>query len=164
MLSQTAEYVLRVVVFLGGRGEQPATTRQIAVATKIPEGYLAKILQGLGRAALVDSQRGLHGGFVLARSPQTLTVYDVLEAVDPLRRIRTCPLGIASHGPTLCALHRRLDDAIGLVEKAFRRTTISDMLADAGASAPLCEATTRAPRIRSPRAKRPAAGLLKPRG
>ena len=45
MFSQTVEYALRVVVYLAGLNGLPATTRQIAGCTKVPEGYLAKVLQ-----------------------------------------------------------------------------------------------------------------------
>ena len=62
MLSQTAEYALRVVVFLASREDNPATIAQIAAATQVPQGYLAKVLQSLARAGLTKSQRGLHGG------------------------------------------------------------------------------------------------------
>src|SRR5262245_23280543 len=80
MFSQTTEYALRVMVFLAGLNGTTATTRQIAAATRVPEGYLAKILQSLGRAGLIKAQRGLHGGSVLARDPAELTVLDVIDA------------------------------------------------------------------------------------
>jgi Rrf2 family protein len=131
MFSQTAEYALRVVVFLGTLRGTPATTRQIAAATRVPEGYLAKILQSLSRAGIVQSQRGLHGGSVLAREATELTIFDVVTAIAPLPRILTCPLGLASHGTRLCSVHRRLDNAVAMVEKVFRESLISDLLAEA---------------------------------
>jgi len=139
MLSQSAEYVLRVVVFLASEGGKPCTTHQIALATRVPEGYLSKLLQALGRAELVHSQRGLHGGFVLTRDPEDLTVLDVLRAVDPPQRIRSCPLGIESHRHKLCPLHHRLDQAYALVEDAFRNTKVSDVINDPSSSRPLCQ-------------------------
>ena len=138
MFSQTAEYALRVVAYLAGV-ERPATTKQIAGATRVPEGYLAKVLQRLSDHGLVRSQRGLHGGSVLARPAAELTIYDVIQAVDPIQRIATCPLGLKSHGVRLCPLHRRLDDAYAMVEKSFRETTLADLLAEPSASKPLCE-------------------------
>ena len=132
MISQTAEYALRAVVDLAYHFGQSRTTTQIARATKVPSGYLAKILQDLSRFGVVNSQRGLYGGFALARDPATMTVFDVLSAVDPPRRIRTCPLGLAAHADTLCPLHRKLDDAMAIVEHAFRATTIADVTADPG--------------------------------
>ena len=137
MISQTAEYALRMVVFLATLKDQPATTRQIAAATKVPEGYLAKIVQSLSRAGLLRSQRGLHGGSVLARDPATISVYDVVEAVSPIPRIHTCPLQLPAHGVNLCPLHKRLDDAAAAVEQAFRASTIAELLSEQTTSIPL---------------------------
>ena len=139
MISQTAEYALRVVVFLAARNGTSVVTRDIASGTRIPQGYLAKVLQQLGRAGIVGSQRGLHGGFVLVSDPQRLSVYDVLQVVDPVRRITSCPLGLRSHSTRLCPLHRRLDDAAKLVEVAFRDTPIAQLLREDTSSTPLCE-------------------------
>jgi len=142
MFSQTSEYALRVVVFLAGQQGGAVTTHQIAQATCTPEGYLSKVLQDLGRAGLVKSQRGLHGGFVLGRDPRDLTVYDIIERVDPMPRITQCPLGLESHGANLCPLHRRLDQAIAMVEHALRQSSIAELLLEPGASKPLCPAHT----------------------
>jgi Rrf2 family protein len=141
MFSQTAEYALRAVVYLASQGGAAQTTQQIAEATRVPAGYLAKVMQGLSRAGLVYSQRGLHGGFTLSRPADALTVLDVVRAVDPLRRIRSCPLGIKGH-VNLCPLHRRLDQAVALVEDALQRSTIAELLAEPergrGIPMPLC--------------------------
>ena len=137
MISQTTEYALRAVVHLALHTEEPQTTQQIAFATKAPVAYLSKVLQSLGRAGIVRTQRGLHGGALLTKSPQLLTVYEIVQAVDPLERIVTCPLGLISHGTNLCPLHRRLDDAICQVETAFRTSTIADLLEDKTGSIPL---------------------------
>jgi Rrf2 family transcriptional regulator, nitric oxide-sensitive transcriptional repressor len=141
VISQTAEYALRSVVFLGSQVGQPVTTQRIAVATQVPVGYLSKVLQGLGKAGLVDAQRGLRGGYVLARRPDELTMLDVINAVDPLERIALCPLGQPGHAGNLCSLHRRLDESIAMIEALFQRTTIEQLLSERGATRnPLCEA------------------------
>jgi Rrf2 family nitric oxide-sensitive transcriptional repressor len=138
MISQTAEYALRATVYLADQSGSARTVAQIAEATQVPAGYLAKVMQGLSRAQVVKSQRGLNGGFSLARDPGTLSVLEVVNAVDPLRRFSECPLGIASHGRQLCPLHRRLDDAAQMVEDCFRQTMVSDLLAAPNAPKPLC--------------------------
>jgi Rrf2 family protein len=138
MFSQTSEYALRVAVYLASLDGRHATISQIASATRTPEGYLAKVLRSLALAELVRSQRGPQGGSVLARPAKEITVYDVVQAVDPILRIRTCPLGIKGHGINLCPLHRRLDQAIAMVEDAFRRTSIAELVSEPAASQPLC--------------------------
>ena len=138
MISQTAEYALRAIVFLADQGVAK-TTQQIAQATHVPAGYLSKVMQSLARAGLVSSQRGLHGGFTLAKKADKLTVWEVVDAVDPIQRIRTCPLGLKSHGANLCPMHRRLDDAMAMVENAFRGSTVQELLDEPTRSKPLCD-------------------------
>lgn len=139
LFSQTAEYALRAVVLLADRAGQPQTNQQIADATRVPAGYLSKVLQALGRADLVAGQRGVGGGFLLVRPADQITVLDVVNAVDPIERIRTCPLGLKSHGTHLCPLHRKLDDALASIESAFGSTTIQTLLDTPSTSRPLCE-------------------------
>jgi Rrf2 family protein len=141
MFSQTAEYALRAVVYLASRPSQPQTAQQIARATKVRVGYLSKVMQLLCRRHLVHSQRGLHGGFTLSRPAEELTVFDVVQAVDAIHRIDSCPLGLKGH-VNLCPLHRRLDHAISLVQEALRQSTIAELLAEPdrarGIPIPLC--------------------------
>ncbi len=135
MLSQTAEYALRAMVYLGDQ-QAPVTTASIAEATLVPVGYLAKVMQQLHRAGFVKAQRGPHGGFSLLKLPQDTTVLEVVNAVDPMQRFEACPLGL--HGLNLCPLHRKLDDAAQAVEKSFGTTTIADLLNVPKQRKPLC--------------------------
>lgn len=137
MISQTAEYALRAVVCLASKPDLAFTTQQIAAATKVPAGYLSKVLQALGRAGVVQSQRGLHGGFTLSKTPAEITVLEVVNAVDPVKRITKCPLGLEAHGANLCPLHRRLDLAIAQMEKAFRESVIAELITEPNESRPL---------------------------
>lgn len=130
MISQTTEYALRAIVDLAFYHGTPRTTAAIAEATQVPAGYLAKILKDMSRRDLIRSQRGPNGGFTLERDPSSMTVYDVLAAVDPPQRIRECPLKLEAHRHQLCPLHQRLDDAMAMVETAFRNTTIAEVTAD----------------------------------
>jgi Rrf2 family protein len=141
MFSQTVEYALRAVVHLAYEAPEARTTAQIAEATKVPRDYLAKILQGLSKKGIVQTQRGVGGGVSLARGADELTILDVVNAVEPLERITTCPLGLAAHGVRLCPLHKRLDDAMALVETAFKKTTLAEILSEPSASVPLCDVT-----------------------
>jgi Rrf2 family protein len=141
MFSRTVEYALRAVVYLASQEGEARTAQQVAEVTKVPAGYMAKVLQSLSREGLVHSQRGLHGGFTLTRSAAELTVFDVVQAVDPIRRIRGCPLGLKGH-VNLCPLHRRMDQAIGMVEEALKESTIAELLVEPsverGIPIPLC--------------------------
>jgi len=142
MISHTTEYALRAVVYLAQHPHDSWTTKQIAAATRVPAGYLSKVLQGLSRSRLITSQRGRKGGFQLGRDPAELTVLEVVNAVEPIQRIRHCPLNLASHGMDLCPLHRTLDDTIALVEDHLSRTYVSQLLGREDTHDPLCDFPT----------------------
>jgi Rrf2 family protein len=88
------------------------------------------VLQSLVHAKLVDSKRGLTGGFVLSRKPDEINLLEILNAVNPLERIESCPLDLESHGSELCPLHRRLDQAMAMVQNAFATTTLAELLSE----------------------------------
>ncbi|MHB8971919.1 MAG: RrF2 family transcriptional regulator [Pirellulaceae bacterium] len=139
MFSQTVEYALRAVVHLADVSPTPRTTDQIATATRVPKAYLSKVIQGLGRANIVRSKRGIGGGIALVKSPSELTILDVVNAVEPIARIRQCPLGLKTHGTRLCTLHKRMDSALAMVETALRQTTLAEILAEPSSIHPLCD-------------------------
>ncbi len=145
MLSKTAEYALRTVACLasesspeGASPGQAESAEQISERTQVPRRYLHKVLQDLGKAGLVRSRSGPGGGYSLERSPDEITILDVVNAVSPLERIRNCPLGLTSH-TTLCPLHKELDRVYAATEEAFAKVTIGELLKSATSVIPLCD-------------------------
>ena len=131
MFSQTTEYALRAIVWLAQQEFADAIgNKKIAEGTLVPETYLAKILQQLNKAGLVNSRRGVGGGFALAYEPEEITVLDVINAVDPLDRFDACPLNLKSHAKRRCRMHASLDDAMESVEAVFSQTSIAEIVAD----------------------------------
>lgn len=126
VLSQTTEYALRAVVMIA-QNEGASTAQEISGLSHVPVDYLSKVMNQLTRAGILHAQRGRGGGFTLAVAPDRLTVLDVVNAVDPIRRIRSCPLGLRAHAVKMCALHSKLDKALAMVEEAFRSTSIASL-------------------------------------
>lgn len=140
LISQTSEYALRAVVHLAQHNEKgPAAAQEIARATKVPLGYLQKVLRMLARDGILTAQRGVGGGFMLAKVPSAISVLDVLKATDTeVNRIERCPLGIKGH-TRLCALHRLLDQEIAHAERTFATTSIADLVSENDDVRPLCQ-------------------------
>ncbi|MER3417206.1 MAG: Rrf2 family transcriptional regulator [Gemmataceae bacterium] len=137
MIPRTAEYALRVAIWLAKQpGIQPSSA--IARATRVPRRYLFKVLHALYRAGLLETRTGSRGGYKLRLAPDRITVLDVVNAVSPIPRIQRCPLGLGSAG-RLCPLHRELDQAAAVVEKAFASVTLAHLAYRKDGSAPLCE-------------------------
>jgi Rrf2 family protein len=122
MFSQTVEYALRAMVQMAAEAPGASTTKQIAAKTKVPSAYLAKVLQSMRRAGLIHSRRGVGGGVVLAHSPEEISLLDVINAVEPLKRSK-------GKGRTPASpLQQTLDDAVEQVRDTFQSASLADML------------------------------------
>jgi Rrf2 family nitric oxide-sensitive transcriptional repressor len=141
MISKTAEYALRAVACLGAQPECPLSANTLAEKTQVPRRYLTRVLQDLCAADLVRSRPGPGGGYELATSPKKLTILDVINTVEPIQRIKTCPLGLQTH-TRLCPLHAELDRAYAATEKAFASVTIQQLVNSTNPIIPLCESAT----------------------
>jgi Rrf2 family protein len=82
-ITRQADYAVRAVLYLAQLGpDQRAATSQIAHEQKIPPSFLAKIVSQLSVAGLLQTSRGARGGVSLARSPEQISLLEVVEAID----------------------------------------------------------------------------------
>jgi Rrf2 family protein len=130
MLSQTAEYALRTVLYLAAE-QQDSLFRvsEIAEDLDIPRNYLSKTLHQLARAGVLTSSRGKHGGFRLTKSPSKLTLAEVVAPFDGPTGARICLLGrTACSDSNPCPAHGRWKAVSTEVSTFFRETTVGDLL------------------------------------
>src|SRR5262245_36735652 len=109
MLSTTCLHAVRAMVALARlpRGAYAGAAR-IAQDIGAPPNYLGKLLKGLAEQGLLESQKGLGGGFRLARDAGEVTLFDVVEPIEHLTRWSGCILGLpACSDSAPCALHER---------------------------------------------------------
>lgn len=82
-LSPAAEFAVRGVVVLAERyGQGPVTLDTVCALRDLSKQYLTKIFGTLARAGIVTPIRGKHGGYVLGREPRTISLLDVIEAIE----------------------------------------------------------------------------------
>src|SRR3954447_20276642 len=82
-VSAKSDYALRALIELAGRdGGSPVSAEELGRLQEIPHGFLQAILADLRRAGVVMSQRGQSGGWRMARGAETVSVADVIRAVD----------------------------------------------------------------------------------
>ncbi len=82
-ITRQADYAVRAVLYLAQKGDDKrASTSQIAQEQQIPPSFLAKIVSQLSVAGLLQTSRGARGGVSLARSPELISLLEVVEAID----------------------------------------------------------------------------------
>lgn len=130
MLSGTAEYALRAVVYLAQhQNGEPVRASDLAEAVNVPRNYLGKILHELGRTGVLTSTRGKNGGFRLAVPANQVPLIRVIEPFDRIGMNRRCLLGrpeCSDDSP--CPMHDRWKHVAEEVMKFFQLTTVADVL------------------------------------
>jgi len=138
-----AEYGVRLLVELGRQGgETPVSLKALADAEQLPLAYLERIVALLRRAELVESTRGAHGGYRLARPPAEITMDQVVLALEGTVAPMDCfvePLQGAGRDPRVACSHEADDGQhcatkllwtrvqFGVV-KALQRTTLAELV------------------------------------
>lgn len=108
---------------------QRAMIDEVSRQQRIPKSFLAKIFQNLAKAGLVHSIRGSHGGFALLKSPDEISVLEVIEAVEGKIVLQRCRMDKPdcehAGGCALCSLFERAQDGI---KDVLTHTTLSDLI------------------------------------
>jgi Rrf2 family transcriptional regulator, nitric oxide-sensitive transcriptional repressor len=129
MLSQTAEYALRALLYLARGGNGRVSAEQIARSLGAPVNYMSKTLNQLAKAGIVEGTRGPTGGFRLAIPADELTVATVAETFAPVRLRPVCLLGdrpCDQKHP--CEAHHRWTAVQAAAAAPLAETTIADLL------------------------------------
>jgi len=122
-ISVKAEYALQAIFDLAShRPGEPVKIGDIARRQKIPQKFLELILVGLKQAGFVESRRGAEGGYLLARPADSLTVGEVLLAMEGPRQVKGHPRRKAETPFT--EIWQRVDTA---VSEILDKTTFADL-------------------------------------
>jgi Rrf2 family protein len=129
-----SDYGAHAVIELARRyGQGPVQCAEIAASQKIPEAYLDQLLSGLRRMGIIRSVRGPHGGHELARDPHTLTLGDVVTALEgpvvPHEFVHS-PAADAEGSDwwSACAVRNAWLEAAEASQRVLDHTTIQDLL------------------------------------
>jgi Rrf2 family protein len=97
-ITRQADYALRAMLYLAQlEPTQRAATSQIAEEQHIPPSFLAKIISQLSIAGLIHTSRGARGGVSMARTPEEISILEVVEAIDGPIALNEC-----THSPASC--------------------------------------------------------------
>jgi Rrf2 family protein len=108
VLSNASKYAINAVLYLSTHASvvNKLGAKEIALATKIPLPFLAKLLQTLAKRNVIASSKGPKGGFYLTEENQKQPLIKVVEHIDGLHKFNECVLGLSqcsSKNP--CSIH-----------------------------------------------------------
>lgn len=126
-------YAMRAVLDIASQEDGPVSHSRIASSQEISPKYLERILHLLLEAGILTSQRGVHGGYHLARGPGEITAYDIFAAVEGpllLHDCVSCPDTCTR--ARVCATRVLWKETGDRIRTAWQRTTIQDLVRKQG--------------------------------
>ncbi len=130
-LTKRTEYGLIALVHMADQAGRVVSVREIGEHYPVPRRLRAEVLKDLAHAGIVESQRGASGGYVLARSPDAITLAEIVGSLEGRPSITNCdahePLGhegcdIAPTCRIRSPLHRIREGIFGLMERTTLRS------------------------------------------
>lgn len=140
-ITRATDYAVRVMVHLAGlpSGLQVRQS-ELASATGVSGHFLSKVLQQLVRSGLVQSQRGLGGGYVLTASPERVTVLDIVGAMEgPIRLNQCLEPGTSCDRKADCPAHEVWIQAQLAIDQVLGAATIAGLARRSGLQMPSLE-------------------------
>ena len=136
ILSKLADYGVIVAAELAADPERQATAAALAAATQLPQATVSKVLKNLAHAGIVAGSRGAAGGYRLARSAESVSVAEVVAAIDGDIGITQCTSHPSAEHPAtcerthFCPTRPHWQRINGAVSAALSSVTLADMVAD----------------------------------
>ncbi len=131
-LSKKTDYALMAMAHLAVKPGASSSAREIAEAYDIPVELMAKVLQRLTRRGLLVSQQGTRGGYQLARAAGSISVADVIQAIDGPVAVTACSTHATRCGQfEKCNVRDPLRRIREVIVSALSETTMNELAADA---------------------------------
>lgn len=131
MLSNTCKYALRAVIYIALNEDKKIKTgiKKISEVLDIPAPFLAKILQLLAKNKLLTSSKGPNGGFTFNKSPESISLYDIVLIIDGRDLFDRCLISMRNcyEHNIPCPLHDQYDTIRKEIEKLFKEQTIGSL-------------------------------------
>lgn len=130
-ISRRSRYGLRALLFLAQAApDEPVSLPVIAAHEEVSRAFLERILSDLRHAGLVETRRGLRGGYLLTRRPERITAADVLEVLEgPLVLLDCVDDGDACDRSAECLARPLWDDLSGVMRQALADVSLADLAA-----------------------------------
>lgn len=129
-LSRLADYSVVLMTHIAAGPGRLHTAAAAAAATRVPEPTAGKILKVLSRHGLLDSQRGINGGYTLAHTPEDISVTEIIAAVDGPIALTECldADGGACDLETICPTRSGWHKINAAIRRALDGVTLADMM------------------------------------
>lgn len=129
-LNKLTDYAVVTLTRMAGAPDQTFTAPRLAGETAVPVPTVAKLMKQLSKGGLVNSQRGAAGGYTLGRSPERITVAEVIEVMEGPISLTACVEGAndSCSVVALCPMSGNWNKVNQVIHEALKSVTLADMM------------------------------------
>lgn len=128
-ITNATEYAIRAIIFMGLNPEKVFTANELFIEIDVPQKFLSKILQKLAQKKILISIRGIKGGFKIGKPLDTLTLYDIVEAIDGPLALNKCLIdGFDCRRERYCPVHEIWEEAQKELKKVLSKKTLKNIV------------------------------------
>lgn len=130
VITRATEYAVRTVIFLAQQPKNDIVLKKdICRTQEVTPAFLTKILQPLIKAGIVNSQRGVGGGFLLGKDPSEITMLDILQAEEGQLKLNHCLIDTNfCHRDTYCSAHEVWHEVQHEMAEVLKRHNVADLV------------------------------------
>lgn len=127
-LSNTSEYALRILIYMGKDVQRMYSAKQLVEALKISDKYLRRLMTDLTKSGIISSIQGRDGGYMIAKKPEEIKLADIIEAIEGMDKYTGCLLGFENcSDENPCALHSSLGNIRQEFFRVFTQKSLNEM-------------------------------------
>ena len=129
LLSRNADYAVRALCYIANEKKRVVSATELVRELKIPRPFLRKILQTLNRKRILESHKGIGGGFKLAKRSGSISLIELIEAFQGPFRVDECFFKKeACPNKISCPLKKKIDAIEDRVYKELRNINIESIM------------------------------------
>lgn len=127
-LTKTAEYALRILIFMAKKPDQLYTAKQLVTELNVSDKYLRRMMTDLSKSGFIRSVQGRDGGYIFTKGIDEIFLFDIVHSVEGMDKLNGCVLGFEKCSCTNpCAMHDTWEHVRDELNKVFRQTTLANM-------------------------------------
>ena len=129
LVTRETDYAVRCVLYLAQTDDQVANVSIVSRMMHIPKTFLAKIFQKLTKAGMLESIRGMNGGFRLVKKPSAISLLDIMKAIQGPVGINVCAVNSKKcRRSTICSVHPVWVELRKEVDQRLQEQTIDKLI------------------------------------
>ncbi|MDX2479045.1 MAG: Rrf2 family transcriptional regulator [Desulfuromusa sp.] len=130
VITRATEYAIRTIIYLARQPKDEIVLKKDICRTQsVTPAFLTKILQPLIKAGIVNSQRGVGGGFLLAKAPEEINLLDILQAEEGELKLNHCLVDEdACKRDKLCSAHEVWHEAQDAMVTVLQKYNVAELV------------------------------------